>query len=76
MGDGCPQETLRGLHGIGASHPTAELGSDLDLSLFDDNSPPKIMPIGRTGMGGLIILDTAPGDGQGAISSLTAISTT
>lgn len=67
VGDGCPQETLRALNGIGASHPSAELGSELDLSLFDDNSPPKILPIGHTGMGGLIILDTAPGDGQGAI---------
>jgi len=37
------------------------------MALFDDNIPPKIVPIGSTGMGGLIILDTAPGDGNGAI---------
>lgn len=35
--------------------------------LFDDNDPPKILPIGDTAMGGLIILDTAPGEGRGTI---------
>jgi hypothetical protein len=35
--------------------------------LFDDNDPPKILPIGGTPMGGLIILDTAPGEGRGDI---------
>lgn len=67
VGEECPLEALDSLFGIGASHPTAELGRASDIGLFDDNDPPKIVPIGRTGMGGLIILDTAPGDGQGAI---------
>jgi hypothetical protein len=67
VGDGCPQDTLEILFGIGASHSEAELARPLDLTLFDDNDPLKIIPIGRTGMGGLIILDTAPGDGNGAI---------
>jgi len=67
VGDECPQSTLDSLFGIGASHPTAELGRRRDIVLFDDNDPPKIVPVGRTGMGGLIILDTAPGDGQGTI---------
>jgi hypothetical protein len=67
VGDGCPVETLQALFAIGASHPTAELGRECDLALFDDNAPPKIVPIGSTGIGGLIILDTAPGHGQGAI---------
>jgi hypothetical protein len=55
------------MFGIGASHPEAELARPIDLTLFDDNDPLKIIPIGRTGMGGLIILDVAPGDGNGAI---------
>jgi hypothetical protein len=67
VGEGCPLETLQILFGIGPSHWEAELGRPSDIALFDDNDPPKIVPIGRTGMGGLIILDTAPGDGQGAI---------
>jgi hypothetical protein len=35
--------------------------------LFDDNDPPKILPIGDTPLGSLIILDTAPGEGCGTI---------
>jgi hypothetical protein len=67
VGDGCPLETLESLFGIGASHGVAELGCPSDIALFDDNDPPKIVPIGSTGMGGLIILDTAPGEGRDAI---------
>ncbi len=67
VGEECPQATLQKLFGIGASHPTAELGRPRDIALFDDNDPPKILPIGSTGMGGLIILDTAPGGGKGTI---------
>jgi len=67
VGDGCPLDALKVLYGIGASHETAELATRLDLVLFDDNDPLKILPIGRTGMGGLIILDVAPGDGNGAV---------
>jgi SMI1-KNR4 cell-wall len=67
VGDGCPQDTLEIMFGVGASHSEAELGRPVDLALFEDNDPLKIIPIGRTGMGGLIILDVAPGDGNGAI---------
>ena len=67
VGEGCPQATLAIMYGIGASHWEAELGDPSTLAIFDDNDPPKIVPIGYTGMGGLIILDTAPGDGRGAI---------
>ena len=63
IGKGCPLETVEILFDIGASHPEAELARPIDLTLFDDNDPPKPIPIGATGMGGLIILDTAPGDG-------------
>ena len=67
VGEGCPLDTLAMLFGIGASHWEAELCTPALMSLFDDNTPPKIVPIGSTGMGGLIILDTAPGDGRGEI---------
>ena len=56
--EGCPPSLLTCLHGIGASHWEAELGHSLYLDLFDDNNPPKIMPIGHTPMGSLIILVT------------------
>jgi hypothetical protein len=67
VGQNCPLETLQILYGIGASHVEAELGLPRRTALFDDNNPPKIIPIGSTGMGGLIILDTAPGEGRGDI---------
>lgn len=58
VGDDCPQDGLRCLCGIGASHEESELATELYLSLFDGNDPPIIVPIGRTEMGGLIILIT------------------
>jgi len=67
MEEACPEDVLVCLSGIGASHECAELGEPSTLCLFDDNDPPKILPIGYTAMGGLIILDTAPGDGRGEI---------
>ena len=67
VGLGCPIECLDSLYGIGASRPAIELGRPADIALFDDNEPPKIIPIGQTAVGGLIILDTAPGDGNGSI---------
>ena len=67
VGEGCPQDALSQLNGIGASSWAAELGDSRTMGLFDDNDPPKILPIGDTAMGGLIILDTAPGEGRGNI---------
>ncbi|HEX4147171.1 MAG TPA: SMI1/KNR4 family protein [Pirellulales bacterium] len=67
VGQGCPTECLDSLYGIAAPRPTVELGQPASIALFDDNDPPKIVPIGRTAVGGLIILDTAPGDGNGSI---------
>jgi hypothetical protein len=63
----CPRDALTFLSGIGASHEESELGRQFYMSLFDDNDPPKIVPIGRTSLGALIILDTAPGESQGEI---------
>jgi hypothetical protein len=65
--DELTQEAISFMSGIGASHNEAQLGDPRKISLFDDNDPPKIMPIGATPFGGLIILDTAPGDGRGNI---------
>ena len=64
--DGCPQDGLNLMCGIGASHDVAELGCRSSLTLFDDNDPPLIVPIGSTGMGGLIILITED-EGRGEI---------
>ncbi len=66
VGEDCPQEALAFLYGIGASHREAELGRPSRTALFDDNDPPKIVPIGDAEMGGLIILVTEP-EGRGQI---------
>jgi hypothetical protein len=65
--ESCPDESLSFLCGIRPSHEEAELGREFYLSLFGDNDPPKIVPIGGTPLGSLIILDTAPGEGRGNI---------
>ena len=67
VGEGCPFDALRILYSIGASHWEGELGRPEGIAIFDDNDPPKIIPIGFTEMGGLIILDTDSGDGNGEI---------
>ncbi len=66
VGEGCPPSLLTCLYGIGASHSSAELARPSDLGLFDGNDPPKIVPIGDTPMGSLIVLLTEP-EGRGAI---------
>lgn len=63
---GWPQSLLTCLHGIGATHRDAELALPRRLALFDDNDPPRILPIGHTPMGSLIILVTEP-EGRGEI---------
>ncbi len=65
--EGCPIDTLHFMYGLGASHESAELGRPASLALFDDNDPPQIMPIGRTGSAGLIVLDVGQVEGRGAI---------
>jgi hypothetical protein len=65
--EGCPQDALTCLWGIGASHEEAELGTTASLVLFDDNDPPQILPIGHTALGGLIILVTGMDDDRGTI---------
>jgi hypothetical protein len=67
VGDGCPEDALTYLSGIGASHEYAELGTPWQICLFDNSDSPQIVPIGYTVMGGYIILDTAPGEGRGEI---------
>jgi hypothetical protein len=67
VGEGCPHDALTFLSGIAANHWEAEVGDHRTMGLFDENDPPKILPIGDTAMGGLIILDTAPGEGRGTI---------
>ncbi|MBI2823756.1 MAG: SMI1/KNR4 family protein [Planctomycetia bacterium] len=66
VSEDCPPALLTLLHGIGASHREAELARSSDLVLFEDNDPPKILPIGATPTGGLIIL-TTEAEGRGEI---------
>jgi hypothetical protein len=56
----CPQRVLNLLKGIGAPHNEAELGRPFDLRLFDDNDPPKVVPIGDTPGNSLVVLYTEP----------------
>jgi hypothetical protein len=58
--DDCPFDRLTVLHGIRATHSSAELASISWLTLFDDNDPPEILPIGYTMMGNLLYLVTHP----------------
>jgi hypothetical protein len=62
--EGCPSDCLDVLAGIGATDPSAELGSPDGFSpdIFDDNEPPQILPIGYTLMGSLIFLITHADD--------------
>ena len=65
-GDDCPIDRLTYLCGIGASHRSAELATPSWLSLFDDNDPPQVIPIGYTIMGNCLLLVTHP-EGRGNI---------
>jgi hypothetical protein len=47
---------LECMYGIGASHPYSELGRVADLSIFDDNDPVQILPIGRTSGNYLLLM--------------------
>ena len=69
----CPLDRLTVLDGIGASHHSCELASASSLSLFDDNDPPQIVPIGYTLMGNLLYLVTHP-EGFGHIGLKKAFS--
>ncbi len=55
--EGCPEDALIFISGLHPSHPEAELGSDVDLEVFEDNDPPQLLPIGATPLGSLILLD-------------------
>ena len=68
----CPLDRLTFMNGIGASHSTAELANADDLSLFDDNDPPQVVPIGYTLMGGLILLNMPPSVETGTVIYKTA----
>jgi hypothetical protein len=64
----CPIDRLNNLAGIGATHPSAELGGTgtYNPDLFDNNDPPILLPIGYTLMGNLIYLVTES-EGRGVI---------
>ena len=47
------------MYGLNAVEPTTELARPFDLALFDDNSPPQVLPIGSTPHGPLNFVDYA-----------------
>jgi hypothetical protein len=57
-----PSDSLTCLHGLGASQEDGELDVKWRLNLFEDNSPPKVLPIGHTALGGSVVLVTQPQD--------------
>lgn len=61
-----PRDALSLICGIGAPHWESELGHDRYLSIFDENDPLIILPIGDTELGGLILL-VIEDDGRGEI---------
>ena len=44
-----------------STHPCAELGKRSDITLFDDNDPIQLLPIGYTNTGNLLLLDMLSG---------------
>jgi len=61
----CPPDCLTDLWGIGAPARHAELGDDTDL--FDDNFPTKLLPIGYTLSGNLLLTVTRKDEDHGCI---------
>lgn len=63
---GFPPDGLGTLYGIGAVDSFAEFGSDESISVFEDNYPAQVVPIGYSTIGNLIVLVTRDED-RGAI---------
>ncbi|MFO0967672.1 MAG: SMI1/KNR4 family protein [Gemmataceae bacterium] len=67
-GQNCPHDRLTYIEGLGGPKEFDDFGSPASLSLFEDNDPPQLAPIGHTMMGNLIWLVVDPdGDDRGAI---------
>lgn len=58
----CPVDRLTFFSGIGATHPIAELTWPPALGDFDEESLLRVIPVGDTLMGNLILLYTEPND--------------
>jgi hypothetical protein len=65
--DECPSSRLSDTNGLGSRYKCFELNQPRGWNLFDDNDPPKIIPIGGTPMGDFIMLVTELGETPGAI---------
>ena len=64
----CPKDCLKTLFGVGGPGDFANLSSVRNLSLFDNNRPAIILPIGVTIMNNLILLRTEVAAGRGNIA--------
>jgi hypothetical protein len=69
----CPADRLTFLSGIRATLDCAELANPGDLSLFTDNDPLEVLPIGYTMMGNLLAMSMR-GDAVGVILMKKAFS--
>jgi len=56
------RDRLTFLNGIRAAHPSEEVGSEGDITLFEENDPLEILPIGYTIMGNLLFIVLHPED--------------
>ena len=55
------QNIMEQMWGLHSTHHCAELGKRSDITLFDDNDPIQLLPIGYTTMGSLLLLDMLSG---------------
>ncbi len=55
------QDIMEQMYGLHSAHPYAEIGRESDINLFDDNKPIQLLPVGRTIMGSLLLLDMLQG---------------
>ncbi len=56
------EDDLDEMHGLHATFKSGELGKQSDLSLFENNDPIQLLPIGYTAVGCLLLLDLYPGN--------------
>jgi len=50
-------DSLRLISGLNATVPTAAVGNSDDIDLLEDNSPIRLLPIGYTTLGNLVLLN-------------------
>ncbi len=62
IGNAQRAERLDFISGVNAQIPVAELGRHEDLEIFENNVPPRLLPIGYTAMGSMPLVSTQQDD--------------